>query len=178
MLPLAGFLLWCRLPLSFPSVRELGFPLFVGGVGTLLWSQWEVLGPCASWGCKPFCTAHWVVVYSFPLLSGESGIPAFWRGKGDSPAVRHGEEYWASVHLGRQVPTEQHVKAFLLSVGNLVFLFFERGVGTLLLLGTVGSAGLLCTLGGRPPSSCRVADCNSVEELGFQLLARGDWTFL
>jgi hypothetical protein len=33
-----------------------------------------------------------------------------------------------------------------------------------------GSAGTLCTLGGRPPGSFKVADCYSVEDLGFQLL--------
>jgi hypothetical protein len=33
-------------------------------------------------------------------------------------------------------------------------------------------------VGGRPPSTCRVADYHSVKELGFQLLDRRDRTLL
>jgi hypothetical protein len=36
----------------------------------------------------------------------------------------------------------------------------------------------LCTVGGRPPSTNRVVDCHSVEELDFQLLVRRDMTLL
>jgi hypothetical protein len=35
-----------------------------------------------------------------------------------------------------------------------------------------------CTLGGRPPGSCKAADCHSFEELGFQLLDKGDLMIL
>jgi hypothetical protein len=43
---------------------------------------------------------------------------------------------------------------------------------------TVGSAQSLCTVRGRPPSTSGVADCHSVEELGFQLLDRRQVTLL
>jgi hypothetical protein len=43
---------------------------------------------------------------------------------------------------------------------------------------TVGRAGSLCTVGGRPPSTRSVADCHLVEELGFLLFDRIDMTFL
>jgi hypothetical protein len=32
---------------------------------------------------------------------------------------------------------------------------------------TVGSAGSLCTVGVRPPSTSKVVDCHLVEEMGF-----------
>jgi hypothetical protein len=38
----------------------------------------------------------------------------------------------------------------------------------------VGITKSLCTVGGRPPSTSRVVECYSVEELGSQLLDRGD----
>jgi hypothetical protein len=42
----------------------------------------------------------------------------------------------------------------------------------------VGWAVPLSTLEGKPPGSCSIADCHSVEELGFQLLDREEWTLL
>jgi hypothetical protein len=88
----------------------------------------------------------------------------------------------ACVYLGDAgllvLPTEQQVIGFLPSVGNLAFQLFDRGAGALPLSGTVGSAGPLCTLEGRPPASFRVEDCHLVEELGFHLLNRGDLTLL
>jgi hypothetical protein len=44
----------------------------------------------------------------------------------------------------------------------LEFLLFDGGMGT-----TVGSAASLCTVVGKPSSTCRVEDCHSVEVLGF-----------
>jgi hypothetical protein len=38
--------------------------------------------------------------------------------------------------------------------------------------------GSLCTVGDRPPSTSRVVNCHSVEELGSQLLDRKDRTLL
>jgi hypothetical protein len=43
---------------------------------------------------------------------------------------------------------------------------------------TVGSGWSLCTVGGRPPSTCRVANCHSVEELEFQLLDKKEGALL
>jgi hypothetical protein len=43
---------------------------------------------------------------------------------------------------------------------------------------TVGSVESLCTVRTRPPSTGKVADCHSVEELGFHLLGRRDMTLL
>jgi hypothetical protein len=51
--------------------------------------------------------------------------------------------------------------------------WFWGGVRALSLSGTVVRAGPLCTLGGQPPVSYRVADCHLVRELGFQLLDMG-----
>jgi hypothetical protein len=42
----------------------------------------------------------------------------------------------------------------------------------------VGSIGSLCTVVGRLPSTSIVADCHSVEELGFQLVDRRNVTLL
>jgi hypothetical protein len=42
----------------------------------------------------------------------------------------------------------------------------------------VGWAVPLSTLEGKPPGSCSIADCHSVEELEFQLLDREEWTLL
>jgi hypothetical protein len=54
---------------------------------------------------------------------------------------------WASVYLGGTwllvPPAEWQAIAFLPSVGNLAFLLFGGGVKSLLLSGTVGSAGPL-----------------------------------
>jgi hypothetical protein len=45
------------------------------------------------------------------------------------------------------LPTEWQVIAFLPSVRNLAFLLFGGAVEALLLSGTVGSAGSLCSVG-------------------------------
>jgi hypothetical protein len=69
------------------------------------------------------------------------------------------------------------ITSFLSSVGRLELLLFGGGTGALLQL--QWGALCLCTLwGNRPPSTSRVADCHSVEELGFHLLDRRDVTLL
>jgi hypothetical protein len=66
------------------------------------------------------------------------------------------------------------ITSFLPSAKGLEFLLFDGGSPTV----AVGSAGSLCTLGHRPPSSSRVADCHSVGELGFQILDKREMTLL
>jgi hypothetical protein len=68
--------------------------------------------------------------------------------------------------------------AFLPSRGSLVFLLFNEVAGAVQLSGTDGSAGSLCTVGGRLPGICRVVECHLVEWLRFQLFDKGDWTLL
>jgi hypothetical protein len=65
------------------------------------------------------------------------------------------------------------------------FFSSAKGLEFLLLKGhndssevTVGSVRSLYTVIGRSPSTSRVVDCHSVEELGFQLLDRRDGTLL
>jgi hypothetical protein len=43
---------------------------------------------------------------------------------------------------------------------------------------TVASAGSLCTVEGRPPSTSRIEDCHLVEKLELQLLDRRNMTLL
>jgi hypothetical protein len=62
------------------------------------------------------------------------------------------------------------------TVEDLAFQVFDSRDRTLLQAGTVGSVGPVCTLGGIALATCRVADCNSVKNLGFQLLSREDGT--
>jgi hypothetical protein len=66
------------------------------------------------------------------------------------------------------------ITTFLLSVRRLEF--FD-GV-TRSPCSFCGECWVLCTVGVRPPRTTRVADCYSVEELGFQLLERKDMAFL
>jgi hypothetical protein len=68
------------------------------------------------------------------------------------------------------------IASFLLSVRGEVptLLWGHRGS----LAVTVGSTGYLCTMKFGPPRTHRVADCHSVEELGFQILDRRDMTLL
>jgi hypothetical protein len=70
------------------------------------------------------------------------------------------------------------ITSFLPSVWVLEFLLFDGGLGTLLQSELGGSTGSPCTVGGRLPSTCRIVDCHSVKELGFQLLDRRDGTVL
>jgi hypothetical protein len=62
------------------------------------------------------------------------------------------------------------ITSFLTSMKGLESPLFDGDMGTLLQSQPVGLSGSLCTVGGGPLSTCRVADCHSVEELGFQLL--------
>jgi hypothetical protein len=68
------------------------------------------------------------------------------------------------------------ITCFLPSVRGLEFLLFDGAQGSPAV--TVGRAGSLRTVGGRPPSTSRVVDCHLVEELGFHLLNRRDVTLL
>jgi hypothetical protein len=61
---------------------------------------------------------------------------------------------------------------YLFSQGDLKFPLLDGGGDSPAV--TVGSAASLCTVGDRPPSTNRVADCHSVEEQKFQLLDRSD----
>jgi hypothetical protein len=66
---------------------------------------------------------------------------------------------------------------FSLSEGPRVHtLWWECRDSPTVLVGQGEGAGSLCTVGGRPPSPSGVADCHSVEELGFQILERRDVT--
>jgi hypothetical protein len=66
------------------------------------------------------------------------------------------------------------ITTFLLSVRGLEF--FDGG--TRAPCSCHGECWALCTVGVRPTRTSRVADCYSVEELGFQLLDRKDMAFL
>jgi hypothetical protein len=95
-------------------------------------------------------------------LNGQAGIPALGWERWNSPAGRHSVKHWAS-----GITCRVSVTPFFPSVGILAFSLYNGGVRALWLSGTMGRAGSLCTLGGQPPVSCRIADCHSVGELGF-----------
>jgi hypothetical protein len=69
------------------------------------------------------------------------------------------------------------ITSFLPSVRGLEFLLFD-GVTGFLQQSQWGALGLCALFRGRPPSTSRVEDCHSVEELGFQFLDRRDVTLL
>jgi hypothetical protein len=59
---------------------------------TVLQGGAEALGFCVSWGNRASGATCRVAGYSFPLLSGESGVLAFWCGNKGSLAVRDSGE--------------------------------------------------------------------------------------
>jgi hypothetical protein len=77
-----------------------------------------------------------------------------------------------------------HCRVFVVSQITS-FLTSLRGSSSCSWMGTeglscsaVGNARSQCTVGARPPSTSRVADCHSVEELGFKLLVGRDGNLL
>jgi hypothetical protein len=82
-----------------------------------------------------------------------------------APAVVLREEYAGYVAPDR-VLVVVSIASFLPSVRGLEFPLFDGGTGAL--LQSQWRALGLCALWGRPPRTTRVAECHSVEELGFQ----------
>jgi hypothetical protein len=75
------------------SVEELGFQLLDRrGKALLREVQCEGLGFCVPWGNRASVVSCKVADYSFPPLSGESGIFALWQGIKGSLAVRDSGE--------------------------------------------------------------------------------------
>jgi hypothetical protein len=68
--------------------------------------QCEALGFCVPWGNRVSGTACRVAGYSFPPLTGESGILSLWWGSKGSLAVRDGGECWASMLCVDESPLE------------------------------------------------------------------------
>jgi hypothetical protein len=108
-------------------------------------AQWEVLGLFALWGSRPLNANHRVLGYSFPPLSGESGIlMALWQW-GVSTMVVHSVECWDFMCHRKQV--SWHLQSCRLPLsGRAGFLLFDRAAGALLQEGVVGSTGPSCSV--------------------------------
>jgi hypothetical protein len=110
-----------------------------------------------------------VLILSAPVVDVLSFFPP------ESPAMFLSEKYVGYVTPYR-ILAVMSITSFLPSAGGLEFPLFDEGTGALLQW-QWGALGL-CALWGRPPSTSRVADCCSVEELGFQLFDRRDMALL
>jgi hypothetical protein len=124
------------------SVEELGFHRWDSPVERHSGKCWASV----PLGCRPSGATYWVAAYSFPSLSGESGILALWLGCRCSPTVRDNGEPWASVYLGSQASWQLQSSGLHLEE-DLGLQLLHSGDQTLLWEGAAGMAGLLSTLG-------------------------------
>jgi hypothetical protein len=171
MLPFAGFLL-CQLITLFCPQQ--------GG-----WSSCFLMGAqdlyCSHSG------EHWVSVHcvgqasqhqqsSRFVLSGGTRNSALGQERYDCSAGKYSVKHWACVPWGNGFlvpPTEWQVIAFLPEVGNLAFLLFSREARALLLLETVGRAGLQCSVGKEASWHQKIAKPGTGGSLGHVVV--GSW---
>jgi hypothetical protein len=136
-----------------PSVENIAFLLFVGGVGTLqLLGTVGTSGPlCTSWD-RPSGATHWAVGYSFPPLSGEVfiGEPGalLWLG-----TVGTAGSFYA---LGKQISCHPQNGRLPLN-GEPGFPLFDSRVEAFLWEDLVVSAGFPCSVERVPPGATRIA---------------------
>jgi hypothetical protein len=129
-------------------VGNLAFLLFNKGARALsLSGTVSTAGPLCTLGDWPPDSCRVADCHSV----GELGFHLLDKGDWTLLLAIRSEKCWASVHFEEAgllvLFTELQAAAFLPSVGNLAFLLFDGGRGTLQLSGTVGLSGLLCALG-------------------------------
>jgi hypothetical protein len=150
--PHAGFLLGCQLPLFSPQWFSWTSCCLMEVLGISCGCS-ESTGSLCTVGDRPSSTSKVVNCHSLEEL----GFSFWIRKKWVSCREVQGEALnfclpWGTGLL--ELLEEQQVLAFLPSVENLAFFLYHGGTRTLLLSGTVGSAGPPCSVG-REDSCCQ-----------------------